>query len=266
MVVDKPSSHSLEDYFRQFRDNVIGYNQTFESPYGKKRIIYADWTASGRLYAPIEEKLINDFGPFVGNTHTETTVTGTSMTRAYHLAHEIIKTHVNAGPDDVILTTGSGMTGAISKFQRILGFKVPEQLAGRVQIPDELRPVVFVTHMEHHSNHTSWLETIADVECILPDDRGVIDLDNLQKLLEKYKNRKTKIASVTACSNVSGIQTCYHDIAKVMHANGGLCFVDCACSAPYVEINMHPVDPLQRLDAIYFSPHKFLGGRVHRAY
>ncbi|RMF57036.1 MAG: selenocysteine lyase, partial [Calditrichaeota bacterium] len=96
--------HSLETYFERFRNNVIGYDQEFETPYGTQRIVYADWTASGRLYGPIEDKLRNRFGPFVGNTHTETTVTGTSMTRAYHLAHEIIKKHVHAGPDDVILT------------------------------------------------------------------------------------------------------------------------------------------------------------------
>ncbi len=31
-------------------------------------------------------------------------------------------------------------------------------------------------------------------------------------------------------------------IAKVMHKHGGVCFVDFACSAPYVDINMHPKD------------------------
>jgi selenocysteine lyase/cysteine desulfurase len=45
-----------------------------------------------------------------------------------------------------------------------------------------------------------------------------------------------------------------------MHSHGGLCFVDFAASAPYVDIDMHPADPLQKLDAIFFSPHKFLGG------
>ena len=259
MRSEKQSS-SLETYFEKFRKNVIGYNQPFDTPYGARHIIYADWTASGRLYLPIEEKLINRFGPFVGNTHTETTVTGTSMTKAYHLAHSIIKKHVHAGPDDVIITPGSGMTGAVSKFQRILGFKVPEQLSPHLKIPDELRPVVFVTHMEHHSNHTSWLETIADVECILPDNKGLINLKNLDDLLNKYRHKKTKIASVTACSNVSGIRTCYHDVAKLIHQHGGYCFVDFACSAPYVNIDMHPDDPLEKLDAIYFSPHKFLGG------
>ncbi len=67
----------LENYFQPFRNNIIGIDQEFVSPFGKQKIIYTDWTASGRLYRPIEEKLMNDFGPFVANTHTETTVSGT---------------------------------------------------------------------------------------------------------------------------------------------------------------------------------------------
>lgn len=251
---------SLEQYFLPFREKVIGYNQSFETPYGTKQMIYADWAATGRLYAPIEEKLKNEFGPYVGNTHTETTTTGIAMTIAYQLAHDIIKRHVNANSGDVIITSGSGMTGVTNKFQRILGLKVPEKLASFVKVPAELRPIVFVTHMEHHSNHTSWLETITDVEIIEPNQEGLVEISHLEELLEKYKHRKSKIAAVTACSNVTGIQTPYHQIARLMHENGGLCFVDFACSAPYVKINMHPEDPLEKLDAIYFSPHKFLGG------
>lgn len=112
---------SLKKHFEPFRNNIVGINQAFDSPFGRKKIIYTDWTASGRLYAPIEEKILNDFGPFVANTHTETSVTGTAMTKAYHEARKIIKKHVNANQNDVLLTAGSGMTGAINKFQRILG-------------------------------------------------------------------------------------------------------------------------------------------------
>jgi len=258
--VDTAQETSLESYFDKFRKNVIGIDQTFESPYGTRKIIYADWTASGRLYQPIEDRIVSELGPFVGNTHTETTVTGTSMTMAYLEARQIIKRHVNAGPKDVIIMEGSGMTGVVNKFQRILGLRVPEKFDSQLQISEEDRPVVFVSHMEHHSNHTSWLETVADVECIIPNEEGLIDLDNVDELLKKYRNRKTKIASITACSNVTGIMTCYHEVAGKMHQHNGLCFVDFACSAPYVDINMHPEDPLQKLDAIYFSPHKFLGG------
>ena len=152
------------------------------------------------------------------------------------------------------------MTSLINKFQRMLGLRVPEQLKDYLKLPEDLRPVVFITHMEHHSNQTSWLETIADVVVISPDDEGLIDFKDFEKKLEEYKDRKLKIGSFTACSNVTGIETPYYKLAKLMHQNGGYCFIDFACSAPYVKINMHPADPLEKLDAIFFSPHKFLGG------
>lgn len=250
----------LETYFQKFRKNIIGIDQEFTSPYGTKKIIYTDWTASGRLYQPIEHKLMHEFGPFVANTHTETTVSGTAMTMAYHQARNIIKNHVHADANDILITDGTGMTGVVNKFQRILGLKVPEDLKDFVQIPDEKRPVVFITHMEHHSNQTTWLETIADVVIVPSCPKGLFCMDNFTQLLEEYKHRSVKIASVTGCSNVTGIKTPYHAIAKLMHQNNGICFVDFACSGPYVAIDMHPEDPEAYLDAIFLSPHKFLGG------
>lgn len=249
----------LEMYFQQFRENIIGINQEFVSPFGKQKLIYTDWTASGRLYRPIEEKLMNEFGPYVANTHTETTISGTAMTMAYHQARNIIKKHVNANENDVLITDGTGMTGVVNKFQRILGLRVSENLKEYTNIPKAIKPIVFISHMEHHSNQTSWLETIADVVVIPADVEGLFCLHEFQKLIDKYKDRSFKIASITSCSNVTGIKTPYHEVAKIMHQNNGVCFVDFACSGPYVEIDMHP-DKESYLDAIFFSPHKFLGG------
>ena len=260
IMTNSTKETALEQYFQQFRKNIIGIEQEFESPFGRKKIIYTDWTASGRLYRPIEEKLMNAFGPFVANTHTETTVSGTAMTKAYHHARNIIKQHVNANQNDVLITDGTGMTGVVNKFQRILGIKVPENLKDFIAIPIEKKPVVFISHMEHHSNQTSWLETIADVEVIPSTEDGLFSLENLKVLLEKYKERTLKIASITSCSNVTGIRTPYHEAAKMMHQHNGVCFVDFACSGPYVSIDMHPEDEEAYLDAIFFLSYKFLGG------
>jgi selenocysteine lyase/cysteine desulfurase len=249
-----------ENYFLPYRNHTIGSNHSFKTPYGQVPLVYADWTASGRLYKPIEDKLIKTFGPLVANTHTETNYTGTFMTHAYHEAMQIIKKHVNASQEDVLINVGSGMTGALAKLQRILGLKVPSQVLPYLNFPESEKPVVFVTHMEHHSNQTSWFETLAEVEIIAPTSEGLVDLNSLSLLLERYKDRKYKIASVTGCSNVTGIQTPYHKIAALMHAAGGVCFADFACSAPYVAIDMHPAKEAESLDAIFFSPHKFLGG------
>jgi selenocysteine lyase/cysteine desulfurase len=152
------------------------------------------------------------------------------------------------------------MTGVVNKFQRILGLKLHEKFRPLCDSQIIDRPIVFCSHMEHHSNQTSWLETIADVRIINANDEGLMDLQHLKNLLQEFKNRKVKIAAITSCSNVTGIKTPYYEVAKLMHENGGLCFVDFAASAPYININMRPDDELEHLDAIYFSPHKFLGG------
>lgn len=254
------TTSSLETYFQKFRKNILGIDQKFRTPYGEVPLVYADWIASGRLYRPVEDALINRFGPMVGNTHSEASETGQCMTQAYKLAHYIIKKHVNANEDDVILTCGSGMTGALAKFQRILGMRLPEKLEPYLKIPDEERPVIFITHMEHHSNQTPWLESIADVVVLPPDDNLLVQPAALEEALKKYPNRTIKIGSFSACSNVTGIMPPYYELARIMHKHGGYCFVDFAASAPYVAIDMHPAAPEERLDAIFFSPHKFLGG------
>jgi len=232
-----------------------------QTPYGEKKVIYADWIASGRLYMPIEQKIQEEFGPWVANTHTETSETGTLMTKSYDWAQHIIKNHVNATEDDILITSGSGMTSVINKFQRIIGIKSCGKLIDdKCIISEKEKAVIFITHMEHHSNQTSWLETNSDVIVLEPNEDLTVNPDELRRQLEKYKDRKTKIGSFSACSNVTGVRTNYHELAKIMHQNGGLCFIDFAANAPYEDMNMHPSDPDEKLDAIFFSPHKFLGG------
>ncbi len=252
----------LEDLFQKFRENIIGINQLIPSTYAHSvKLIYADWTASGRLYARIEDKLRETIYPLVANTHTDTNYTGMTMTYAYHKAKQIIKAHVGATSHDVIISGNSGMTGVVNKLQRILGLRFHESFKDLIHLKQEDRPIIFVTHMEHHSNQTSWCETLAEVVVVPPDETGLVSLDNFRAYVQKYENRKIKIAAITSCSNVTGIFTPYMDVAQIMHEAGGRCFVDFASSAPYIAINMHESDEKGRyLDAIYFSPHKFLGG------
>jgi selenocysteine lyase/cysteine desulfurase len=264
----------MESHFETFRKNIVGNDIHFDTPYGRKKLIYADWIASGRLYGPIEDRMRNEIMPYCANTHTETTLSGTIMTRAYFDAKEYIKEQLNASKDDMLVFAGSGMTGAICKLQRIMGLRIPERLSQYVkkrktvlgkaldnfETQETDRPVVFITHMEHHSNHTTWIETIADCVMINETHDGLVDLNHFKELLATYKNRKLKIASVTACSNVTGIETPYHEMAKLIHGAGGSIWVDFACSGPYVKIDMHPEEEGAHLDAVFVSPHKFLGG------
>ncbi|KAF2336897.1 aminotransferase class V-fold PLP-dependent enzyme [Flavobacterium daemonense] len=252
-AIETASPIELECYFSKFRENTIGVNHSFESVYGEQDLLYADWVASGRLYVPIEDIMLNKIGPMIANTHSLSSQTGKTSTYAYQRAREIIKKSVNANESDVLVTAGTGMTAALSKLQRIIGLRKKAE-------NENEKPVVFITHMEHHSNQVSWYETNADVVILPADENNLVDPDILSSEIKKYAHRSLKIGSFTACSNVTGIITPYYELAKIMHQNGGFCFVDFAASAPYVEIDMHPKDPEKQLDAIFFSPHKFLGG------
>ena len=250
---DIAASGELEEYFQQFRPSIIGNELLFENEHGTHKVLYADWLASGRLYKPIEDALMGKIGSVVANPHSYSSYTGAKITELYHAARQNIKRHVNADEEDVLVTIGSGMSDALIRFQDILGLKHRSHQEGQ-------KPVVFITHMEHHSNHVSWMECDVDVVIVPPGDSYLVDIDNLRAALEKYRERKVKIGAFTACSNVTGIITPIHQLARVMHEYEGYCLADYAASAPYVDIDMHPGDSAEALDAVYFSPHKFLGG------
>ncbi|WP_379693751.1 aminotransferase class V-fold PLP-dependent enzyme [Flavobacterium sp. HJSW_4] len=253
-------SGELEDYFLKYRENTIGSNHSFETMYGIQNLLYADWIASGRLYGPIEDIMLSKIGPMIANTHSFSSQTGKASTYAYQYARKLIKDHVNASETDCLVATGTGMTAALNKLQRIMGLRSLDNLNSERLNSEDERPVVFITHMEHHSNQVPWYETSADVVVLPSGENNLVDPQILSQEVEKYSRRRLKIGSFTACSNVTGIVTPYHELAKIMHQNGGYCFVDFAASAPYVKIDMHPENSEEQLDAIFFSPHKFLGG------
>jgi selenocysteine lyase/cysteine desulfurase len=224
-----------------------------------KNRIYADWTASGRLFRPIEDRITNMVGGLMANTHTEDSYTGRVMTTWLYEAEQVIKKHVNGSDQDILLNVGSGMTGALAKFMRMMGWWCHELHREAVKATMNQKPLVYITHREHHSNHTMWLESLVELRIIPALEGDEIDLAWLANDLSKEHNRTVKMASITAASNVTGIETPYREIAKTMHEVGGYCFVDFAASGPYVTIDMHPSED-EWLDAIFFSPHKFLGG------
>ncbi|WP_462155457.1 aminotransferase class V-fold PLP-dependent enzyme [Pseudoalteromonas piscicida] len=245
--------NSLENYFFPYREGIIGTEHKVSRNNQSKSLIYADWTASGRLYEPIERYINQELGPYIANTHTESNETSRVMTKAYHEAQDIIKAHVNADDNDILLFTGNGSTAAVNKLQRLMALKGP-------RVGDEPLPVVFVTHMEHYSNHASWLA--CDVEVVvIPAAKGkpASDLAAFKRLLSAYQGRKI-IGAFSAASNASGVCTQLSSLAALVHQYGGVCIADFAAAAPYLEINMHPERDECRLDAVFFSPHKFLGG------
>jgi selenocysteine lyase/cysteine desulfurase len=267
--------------FDFLRRELIGADAPIQTPFGERLMMYADYTASGRCLCFVENYL-RQLQRIYANSHTEDDISGRSMTQLLREAEDSIKRSVNAGESGRIINVGSGATGAIDKLQQIIGVALPPAtrlhlgtLLGNALGSDKLdifkrylrenQPIVFVGPYEHHSNEISWRENLSTVVAVRLDSEGGIDLKHLEELLQDpaYQGRK-RIGSFSAASNVSGIISPVHEIAVLLHRYDAIACFDYAASAPYVQIDMNPpadkYDGDASLDAIFISPHKFLGG------
>lgn len=274
-----PTGRDLSPEF--LRSQIVGADSSFVTPFGERLMVYCDYTASGRCLLFIENYL-QSLQRIYANTHTEDDITGRSMSRLLHDAERTIKAAVNAGPDGRLIAVGTGASGAIDKLQQIVGVawppatrRVVEQAASasldpasREKFEARLKAsqaIVFVGPYEHHSNEISWRQGLAKVIEVRLTEDGGIDLEHLRELLQlpEYQDR-LRIGSFSAASNVTGMLTPVSEIAALLHEHGALACFDYAASAPYADIDMNPPPrPDGRdasIDAIFISPHKFLGG------
>ena len=264
-----PAAAGPDRLIEAIRAGVIGDDEAVAGPFGIRRVTYADYTASGRSLGFIEDYLRDAVLPLYANTHTESSGTGLQTTRFREEARRLVLAGVEGSPDHAVVFCGSGSTAAVDRMVHVLGLRVPAELDGRYRLTDVIppgeRPVVFIGPYEHHSNELPWRESIADVVTIPEDRDGLIDLGHLEAELIRHADRPLRIGSFSAASNVTGIISDTRAISVLLHRHGARSFWDFAAAAPYVEIQMSPHRPgpdadLDYKDAVFISPHKFIGG------
>lgn len=245
----------------RIRKAVIGQRQPIATPFGDKPLVYADYTASGRSLDFVEDYIREQVLPYYANTHTETSFTGAHTTTLREAARQQVRAAVNGGSEDKVIFCGSGATAAINKLIDVLNLRLPAELDARcqlsAQLPEQERPVAFIGPYEHHSNELPWRESIAELEVIPLDAQGGIDQRALASALGRHAHRSLLIGSFSAASNVTGIKSDVAAVTRLLKAHGALAFWDYAAAGPYVAIDMNGDDPL---DAVFLSPHKFVGG------
>ncbi len=220
----------------------------------KKGTLYFDFTASGLGYMPIEKKILSLLKTYA-NTHSEVGYNATRTTLEYNSARDSLKKTLEIGDDFYIIPCGTGATGAIKKFQELMGLYIPPATKKRYKIDPkkEKLPLVIVGPFEHHSNEVSFREALCEVKRVPLNSSETIDMEYLKKILDENRGREI-FGSFAVASNVTGILNPVKEIYTLLKKYDATVCFDAAASSAYMNIDS------SFYDAMFLSPHKLIGG------
>ncbi|BBG65589.1 cysteine desulfurase [Hydrogenimonas sp.] len=229
-------------------------NELFENTIGIRKATYFDFTATGLAYRPIEDRM-RELLEYYANTHSKEAYLAETMQECYEAARRSLKDSLDLEDDFLVIPTGFGATGAIKRFQELMGLYIPPAVCKRLGSKPEVekRPLVIVGPYEHHSNELGFRESLCDIHRVPLTDEGYVDLYDLEKILKKNRGREI-IGSFCIASNATGIITPYADISALLRDYGATVCFDAAATSAYMNI------PSKLYDAMFLSAHKLLGG------
>ena len=209
-----------------------------------KRLVYLDSAATSQKPKQVIDATSDFYSRYNANVHRAIYELGEEATREYEGAREKVAAFIHAkSPNEVVFTKST--TESINLVAYGYGIK------GKIQKGDEIVGSV----MEHHSNHVPWHFVKDHKGAVLKyvdvNDDGTLKMEQYDDLLSK----RTKIVTITLCSNVLGTINPVKEIAKRAHEVGAVCVVDAAQAAPHMPIDVQDLDA----DFLAFSGHKMLG-------
>jgi len=251
VLQDFAASLTGPDIPQRVRAGLIGETVRINGPFGEKPLIYADYVASGRALAQVEDFVREQVLPYYANTHTQASFCGEYMTRLREAARAEIARMTGAGAHTSVVFTGAGSTAGINRIVGLL------DIAGLVAAGE--RVVVLTGPYEHHSNILPWRESGAEVLEIAECEDGGPDMDALRMALSGAQGAALIVGAFSAASNVTGIKTDTDAVTRCLKQHGALAIWDYGCAGPYMRMDMRAQSDAEK-DAIVFSPHKFPGG------
>ncbi|XP_037871273.1 uncharacterized protein LOC101744503 isoform X2 [Bombyx mori] len=235
-----------EKLIRAIDDNVIGKGNSFCGPYGRRKVVYCDFSGSGRGLQFIEDYIVRDVLPTHATRCTALSYTSGQSDIYRSESKSIIRSAVGASPEDVLVLGAS-----LPMFLRALR---PQKVA------------LFVSSRETETQLAPWREFNSEIIKIAETKEGFIDLNNLeQKLQENSGTGKRMIGFFPAVSKLTGVLA--DDVATtlLLHQYGAWSFWDYTLVAPSSTVEMNPVipgveDEMVKKDAVFFNCEKFVGG------
>ncbi len=246
MAAMRPAS----DHIADLRDGLIGANAQIQTPYGSKKLIYADYVASGRALGQVEHFVMEEVLPYYANTHTDDSFCGAKMSALREGARAIVRNHCDASlGQHAVIFSGAGATSGLNQLVHMM----------QVGAAD----TVLVGPYEHHSNLLPWRESGARVIEIPEGATPGPDREALKDALTEHSAAKGAqgrvIVTLSAAANVTGVCTDVAAVTRLVKEGGGLMVWDYAGGGPYLAMSMTPA-PGVEIDALVFSAHKFIGG------